>query len=210
MRLFRSLSLKARKRLVMPRDSATMPTYTTSRTTLRWNAPATQKASTISRMPMISWSHQRSKICLGDECDREVEDALHQEEEADQGRERRKRRVWTEDRPDPGADEQDGDDRVHDLPASGRDGHLAELVRSREDRGHSEQDRDRIDRGVVPLEQEQGEHEPRDAGQQKDPPVPGCVCDEVAFVEHRVQRAHRCPLATWSSLPSAGLRRAAT
>jgi uroporphyrin-III C-methyltransferase len=52
--LFILCSLNATISSVIPRESATMPTYATSSVTERRNDPATQKASMISRIPITS------------------------------------------------------------------------------------------------------------------------------------------------------------
>ena len=138
------------------------------------------------------------ELLLRDERDRDVEDALDEEEEADERGERRERVVRVPERPDPHENEQHAEDRVHPLPAGGRDRDREELVDAGDDRDDAEEDRDRVHRREVPLEDEQREDEPRDAGDEEQPPAVGGLLEDLARPEHVVHR---------SSLDVSGRRR---
>ena len=73
---------------------------------------------------------------------------------------------------------------MHDLPARGRDGDLEELVEAREQRHEPEQERDRVHGRVVPLEDDQRKDEPRDPGQQEEPPALGGFFEHLSLLEH--------------------------
>jgi hypothetical protein len=162
------------------------PTETTSRIAFSQKAPATQKARRISTTP----EPPEVELPPRSEGDRHVEDPLEEEDEADCRRQRREGVVRMQERPEPGDDEHHAQDAACDLPAPGRDGDLNEFVHAGDDGDDPEQERDRVHRCVVPLEDEQRKDQPGDSGQEEQPPAPS-ILDDLTLFEQRVEPLHR-------------------